>query len=149
MSFIIQPAQKTNLPEVCLLEKKSFSDPWPSVLFEQTLQNPDQKFYVLIRDDSVLGYIIFWKIVDEVHILNICVDGEKRKQGLGAALLKFCLSYHPPQDVHDYYLEVRPSNHAAQALYKKFGFKILYTREKYYPDGEDAHVMCKHVQGEF
>ena len=42
-------------------------------------------------------------------------------------------------------LEVRVSNAPAMTMYLKEGFKGIYVRPRYYPDGEDAVVMQKEL----
>ena len=80
-------------------------------------------------------------ILDELHILNIAVNKKYREQGLATMLLKKIEQIFGCGKLM--LLEVRVSNSAAMSLYKKLGFKELYRRKNYYPDGEDAIVMEK------
>jgi ribosomal-protein-alanine N-acetyltransferase len=92
--------------------------------------------------DEVVAYIIFWHIRDDVQVNNIAVRPDCRGLGLGEALMRFAIAKVREAGAAFMTLEVRPSNTAAVALYKKLGFEILGTRKNYYtkPD-EDAHVM--------
>ena len=143
MSLKIHIVQATleDLPKIEALEKQSFPDPWSVALFEELLANPSQRLYVAQKEKELVGYLAFWKILDEVHILNLCVVPAHRKEGIGGQLLHFCLSLYPSEDVGRFSLEVRQSNSAAQRLYQKFGFEIKYIRKNYYPNHEDAFVM--------
>ncbi len=151
IKFHIVKAQAKDLPEVHAIEKQSFPDPWSLKLFEELLANPSQALYVAqkeneMKENEVLGYVAFWKILDEGHILNLCVDPQHMKQGIGSQLLQFCLDAYVSQAVTLFSLEVRTSNIAAQRLYQKFGFEIKYIRKNYYPNHEDALIMIKRCQ---
>ncbi|OGP02690.1 MAG: ribosomal-protein-alanine N-acetyltransferase [Deltaproteobacteria bacterium GWA2_38_16] len=139
---MIVKAAESDIAEICAIEQKSFPDPWAEALFQDILNNPSQCFYVAKNNrNHIVGYIIFWSIVDEVHILNLCVAPEYLKQGVGSHLLQFCLEFYKGKTISLFSLEVRTSNSAAQKLYEKFGFKGMYIRKNYYPNHEDALVM--------
>lgn len=134
----IRKALTSDVDRIWELEKLSFPDPWPQFLFEEILENPQQELYVAEINHEVAGYIIFWKILREIHILNICVASGERKKGVGSALLKFCLKQ---KEGDSFFLEVRASNFIAQQFYRKFGFVENFVRKNYYPNHEDAVVM--------
>ncbi|MBI3016550.1 MAG: ribosomal protein S18-alanine N-acetyltransferase [Deltaproteobacteria bacterium] len=137
----IVQAELKDLPNIEALEKQSFPDPWSLTLFEELLANPSQSLYVAQKEKDVVGYMAFWKILDEVHILNLCVALPYRKEGIGGQLLQFCLNQYSVSNVGLFSLEVRQSNKKAQHLYQKFGFEIKAIRKNYYPNHEDAFVM--------
>ena len=145
MSLKIHIVQATleDLPKIEALEKQSFPDPWSVALFEELLANPSQRLYVAQKEKELVGYLAFWKILDEVHILNLCVAPGSRKEGVGGQLIQFCLNQYSTSEVGFFSLEVRQSNKAAQHLYQKFGFEIKYVRKNYYPNHEDALIMMK------
>jgi [ribosomal protein S18]-alanine N-acetyltransferase len=124
------------------IEQICFSYPWSLKLFEEELSNPTSICLKITSEEDVLaGYIILRDIVDEMHIMSIAVHPEFRGLGLAKKLMEvsekdFCGGKLM-------LLEVRVSNVPAVELYKKLGFKQLYVRKKYYPDGEDAIVMEK------
>jgi ribosomal-protein-alanine N-acetyltransferase len=90
---------------------------------------------------TLLGYTLFWHVVDELHLLNVAVAIEARRRGIGRALMDDLLAYARAHDVVRVLLEVRASNAAALALYESFGFERFNVRERYYADGEDAVEM--------
>ena len=75
--------------------------------------------------------------------MNIAVEADMRRQGIGSELLKKSIKMGIEQGAQRALLEVRESNHAAQALYMQFGFESYGKRRKYYtnPD-EDAMLMA-------
>ena len=96
-----------------------------------------------VRDEAgtVLGYTLFWHVVDEVHLLNVAVAVAARRQGLGRALMLDLLDYARAHAIVRILLEVRSSNAAALALYDSLGFTRFNVRPRYYSDGEDAIEM--------
>jgi [ribosomal protein S18]-alanine N-acetyltransferase len=99
------------------------------------------------RDGSgkLLGYTLFWHVVDELHLLNVAVAVDARRRGIGRALLEDLFAYAREHDAHRILLEVRASNAAAIALYESLGFTRFNVRERYYADGEDAVEMSLDV----
>jgi ribosomal-protein-alanine N-acetyltransferase len=93
-----------------------------------------------IRDESgaVLGYTLFWHVVDEVHLLNVAVAVRARRQGLGRALMLDLIAYARTHAVVRILLEVRASNTPALSLYDSMGFTRFNVRPRYYSDDEDA-----------
>ena len=140
--------QPRDLPEVMEIERLSFSNPWHESTFRGELQNSPISFPIVavgVPDGRVMGYIIFWKIQDDVQINNIAVRPEARRSGLGEALLRHALALVQAEGAAFVSLEVRVTNAAARRLYEKLGFEVFGIRKGYYsnPD-EDAVVMGKH-----
>jgi ribosomal-protein-alanine N-acetyltransferase len=95
------------------------------------------------RDEAgrLLGYTLFWHVVDELHLLNVAVASEAWRRGIGRALMNDLFTYAREHSVVRILLEVRASNAAAIALYESLGFARFNVRERYYADGEDALEM--------
>ena len=122
-----------DLAEVVAIEKASFNAPKEESVFRH-----DEKKYLVARNGGrIVGYIGLEKIEGETHIINMAVNPEHRKQGIGKQLIETVLN-----DTDAFFLEVRVSNLAAQKLYEKYGFKNVGVRKNYYQDnGEDAYIM--------
>jgi len=130
----IDKARKKNLPEILAIENLSFSNPWSKNQFAESLSN----FYVARKGKKIVGYIGVQKLIDEAHILHMATHPDYRRQGIAHKLMKKAMAVRAQKFI----LEVRKSNLAAQNLYKKFGFKVISIRNKYYSDNdEDALVM--------
>jgi [ribosomal protein S18]-alanine N-acetyltransferase len=95
------------------------------------------------RDEAgaLLGYLLSWHVVDELHLLNVAVAIEARRRGVGRALMDDLFAYAREQGVVRILLEVRASNAPAVALYESLGFERFNVRARYYADGEDAVEM--------
>lgn len=143
--YFIRRMQEGDLAEVRTIEVLSFSNPWSETTFRGEIQNTSVSYpLVVIRrpGDEVVAYIIFWHIRDDVQVNNIAVRPDCRGQGLGEALMRFAIDKVRTAGAAFMTLEVRESNKAAVALYRKLGFEVLGKRKSYYtkPD-EDACVM--------
>lgn len=138
----ILPMTTDDLDEVMRIEEESFSFPWKREYFLYDLSRAGASCLVA-KNDNLLGYIIAWEIDEELHIANIAVASQHRRKGIGSKLLAEIIRRSKDSPVKKIFLEVRVSNTIAQAFYKKFGFKYLYTRKNYYHDGEDAMVFSK------
>lgn len=128
------------------IENLSFFSPWSEHVFFQEMKNSYSKFFLakLEKDieSRVVGYLCFWRILDEIHILNLAIHPQFRRQGIASGLLRRLL-YDPAYGrVKTYTLEVRKSNQPAINLYESLGFKKAGIRKEYYQDtAEDAFIM--------
>jgi len=137
--------EEKDLPAVLAIERVSFPNPWHESTFRGEIQNRSLSFPLVMvqtEDNQVVGYIIFWQIGDEVQVNNIAIHPDFRRRGLGETLLRHALARAKQQGANYVSLEVRQSNFAAQALYRKLGFQSLGVRRFYYSNpAEDAIVM--------
>ncbi len=141
-SLSIRPMAERDLDEVLAIERMSFSNPWTDVMFLAELrENPFARFLIAARDDAIVGYVGGWVIVDELHLLNLAVHPDCRRQGLAGQLVDH-LFRDGEGGITKASLEVRRSNRTAIALYERFGFHAVGVRSRYYTDPcEDALVM--------
>jgi ribosomal-protein-alanine N-acetyltransferase len=148
MDWVQRPLEQGDLPEVVAIEQASFGTPWSAALFEEELRRPEICFWTALVDPQappgrqLLAYGGFWKAVDEAHFTNVAVRGDRRRLGLGRALLQAMLRKAKEQGCLRATLEVRPSNQAAVKLYESAGFSAAALRPRYYSDNhEDALIM--------
>lgn len=131
------------------MERALFSRPWgPDAFLEEI--NCKDAFNCLVRRTSaeIIGYLFCRRIADEVHILKIAVARMWRHQGIASWLMNQGLRRTGEAGMDTVLLEVRPSNTAALALYRKFGFETTGRRPGYYPEtGEDALLMMRQAKG--
>ena len=137
--------KKDDLDKIMAIEKISFLIPWERSFFEYDLRRKQGYCYVAKENEEVLGYTDAWHVADEVHLANIAVAPSYRHTGIGSKMLAKIIEDAKKISCHKIYLEVRLSNSIAQKFYEKFGFRAIYTRVKYYPDGEDAIVYEKRL----
>jgi ribosomal-protein-alanine N-acetyltransferase len=143
-----------DVPEVQLIERLSFTTPWPAYAFQQELTANRLARYVVARagigegGSQVVGFAGIWLMVDEAHITTFGVHPDWRRRGVGRQLLLRLVELAVELRATRMTLEVRVGNEAAQALYAAFGFRISGRRPRYYTDdGEDAYVMTTPALG--
>ncbi len=134
-----------DLAMVSDIERRSYDFPWSHGVFRDCLLAGYQSV-VLVREDRVAGYGILSIAAGEAHILNLCVEPALRSFGYGERLLDEMLFRARSASVREIFLEVRPSNERALALYRKKGFHQVANRPAYYQANkgrEDAAVLAK------
>ena len=138
----IEALTEEYIPELYLLEKASFSEPWSEMTFVKELENPQAHYLIAIKDGSLVEYAGMWVILDEGHITNIAVAKEQRGLGMGKKLVATLVEKVERMSLMGLTLEVRQSNVAAISLYESFGFVSVGDRKDYYHyPTEDATIM--------
>jgi [ribosomal protein S18]-alanine N-acetyltransferase len=139
----IDPMRLYDVAAVQVIERLSFSTPWPTYAFEQELTTNRMAHYVVARlGGRVVGFAGIWLMVDEAHITTFGVHPDWRRRGIGRRILVELFEIASRIGAIRMTLEVRASNEAAQQLYRGFGFEVTGRRIAYYTDdGEDAYVM--------
>lgn len=146
MSIQIVPMNADHLEELEKLERICFSRPWSRKMLAEELENQCAAF--LVAQDSitqqVMGYAGLLAMADEGYITNVAVFPEFRRQGVAAKLIAVFENFARGNKLAFLTLEVRPSNTAAIALYKGFGFEQVGRRKNYYDlPKEDALILTK------
>ena len=144
----IRPMRAEDLEQVQLIDRLSFSLPWPSSAFRYELeQNKSSLLWVaeLVEPTGVshvIGCLVVWVILDEAHIATLAVHPDYRGLGISRALLAVGLRDAAVRGCLSATLEVRAGNSIAQALYHHYGFAVVGVRPRYYQDNhEDALIM--------
>lgn len=146
----ISEATSADLEAIAEIERQAFPSPWPLHFFVSELSQPHSTTLVVRDPDSaggrIIGYIVFWILLDELHILNLAVHPACRRRGIARRLLQEALQRARDRHCQTAWLEVRPSNTAALALYQSLGFRQILTRKRYYDDtGEDALILSREL----
>lgn len=124
------------------VERACFSMPWSRESFWEEAAQEAAYYLLAFEEEKLVGYVGVWLLGEEGHITNVAVTPEARRRGAGTALLLALMRIARERGVRSMTLEVRPSNEAALALYKKFGFRSVGRRPHYYTDNdEDAEIL--------
>ena len=124
-----------------------FDDFWTYDTFKSELLNPNSKYIIAKKEKEIVGFAGIWKSVDDVHITNIVTAQNHRRQNIGSILLSNLIDLAKKEnDITSITLEVNSNNIPAQKLYKKFDFKVVGLRKKYYNNTDDAIIMTKHIR---
>ena len=151
MHVRIVPMSADHLEEIAALERVCFSRPWSRNMLAEELENQCAAF--LVAEDAVtgdvLGYAGLLVAADEGYITNVAVFPEYRRRGVAGQLLKVFCDFAAGRHLAFLTLEVRPSNAAAIALYRGFGFREAGRRRNYYDlPKEDALILTKYYTEE-
>ena len=128
----LRPMQTDDLDAVMQIEPTIYSHPWTRGNFSDSL-NSGYSAWVLERDGEMIGYALLMLVMDEAHLLNLSIAKAQQKRGLGRYLLEHMLKIAKTHKAANMFLEVRPSNVAAIALYENMGFSEMAVRRGYYP----------------
>lgn len=140
----LRPMRQADIDTVSGIEQRAYVFAWTPGIFRDCLRAGHQ-CWVLETDEKVLGYAVLSVAAGEAHLLNICIAPEYQGRGHGRRLLKRMVDLARWHLADRIFLEVRPSNPNAIALYRSEGFNEIGQRPNYYPSTkgrEDAIVMA-------
>jgi len=151
MSAVLQPSEARfealsaqHLDAVLRVEQQAYAHPWLHSNFTDALKSGYQA-QLLLADDTLLGYFVAMKGVDEVHLLNLTVAPAHQRQGWAHVMLDALAIWAKGQGADWLWLEVRVGNLRALQVYEAHGYRRVGQRKNYYPTGqgqrEDAVVM--------
>ena len=148
-----EPLNARWLETVLRVEQEAYAHPWLRNNFQDSL-NAGYEAQLLLAGETLLGYFVAMKGVDEVHLLNIAVAPAHQREGWARVMLDALSLWARGQGADWLWLEVRAGNLRAIQVYEAHGYRRMGVRKSYYPDGpgrrEDAIVMslrlgeCKH-----
>ncbi len=146
-AIVIEAMRVEDVDQVLAIERTSFTMPWSKNLFLTEFKNPLFSFMLVALSDplqrTVAGYSVCWVLADELHILDLAVKPDCRRQGIARRLALESLAQAHERGARKAYLEVRESNIPAQQLYESLGFTRAAKRRDYYDaPPEDAIVMA-------
>lgn len=141
----LRPMRESDLDAVMAIENRAYPFPWTRGIFRDCLQ-AGHAIWVVESDAALLGYGVLGIAAGEAHVLNLCIAPEAEGRGHGRRLLRALLRVARGGGAMRVFLEVRPSNPRAIALYHAEGFNEIGRRPRYYPapnhGREDAIVMA-------
>jgi len=151
ISPFIRKMTEFDIEPVMAIENEAYDFPWTVGIMSDCLR-VGYHCYVYEVDCEVRAYLIYSTVLDEVHLLNICIDKNYQNKGYGHSFLEWLIDNVRQAGSKTLYLEVRASNLAAIHLYEKMGFNELGIRANYYPakkGKEDAQLYAYEIVSEF
>ena len=121
-----------------------FDNFWSYNVLKQELENENTTYIIAKEKEEVVGFAGISVCIDEATLNNIVVKKTCRGRGIGGELLESLIDICSDLNLKTFTLEVNTTNEPAIRLYKKFGFKNLGTRKKYYNNTQDAYIMTKY-----
>lgn len=142
--FVIDAMKEGDIREVASMEGPTRMD---EAQVRAELERPWARIWVARESDPgsgskrISGYLVAWHVADELHVMNVATRADRRRRGIGRALVDAAVAYARSRQVRHALLEVRRSNRPAISLYRSVGFFAMGVRTRYYPDDEDAVEM--------
>ncbi len=147
----LRPMREADLDAVMRIEERAYPFPWTRGIMRDCLQT-GYAMWVQERAGEIVGYGVLSIAVGEAHVLNLCTAPGHEGEGLGRRMLQALLRVARGGGAQRVFLEVRPSNPRAIALYERSGFNEIGRRPRYYPAAdhgrEDAIVMAMELLGD-
>lgn len=144
------PAKADDLAALVSIERGS-ARPWSAESFTEEMAHAPPTLFVHRRSERATAYAVVRVQGLEMDIVNLAVDPDLRRQGLGRALLRALLDQAGESGIESVFLEVREGNRAARGLYLDAGFKPSQRRRGFYREPvEDAILMrleMRHERG--
>jgi len=147
----VRGMQALDIADIMPIENEIYPFPWTAGNFRDSLQAGYAGWVVQDKRlgasglTPVIAYAMVMHVLDEAHLMNLSVAAQYQRRGLGRWLLEWLAESSRNRGAVGMFLEVRPSNLSALALYKQAGFQRIGLRRQYYPNGadgrEDAIVM--------
>ncbi len=141
---LLRPMRAEDLDQVIAIEIAAYDFPWTLGIFRDCLR-AGYNCWVLAQSIEVVGYGVLTIAAGEAHILNVCIAKAQHGMGHGKHLMERLIDLARWHRAERVFLEVRPSNTRAIALYDHLGFNEIGKRPNYYPaknGREDANVMA-------
>lgn len=140
----IKAMKEAQVPQIAALERVCFSDPWSEKSILSELENPLSCWLVAMDGERLAGYVGSQTVLGETDMMNLAVDPDYRRKGLGKELILSLIEALRQRESRCLTLEVRDSNASARALYEKLGFSEIGRRKNYYRSPkEDALILRK------
>jgi ribosomal-protein-alanine N-acetyltransferase len=146
--MVIRHAHESDLSHLAWLEGITFPDAWSAAGLAEALAHAANLTLVVQepRGESPLSaYLMLQLAGDEAELLRLAVHPQRRRLGLGHALLTRALKELGTRHIRVCFLEVRADNQAGLELYRRFSTRMVSRRPAYYPDGTDALVLALEV----
>ena len=134
--------EQAHVLQVAELEKLCFSMPWSENAISGELTNPLSLWIVAIEAGKVVGYVGSQSVMGEADMMNLAVQPEYRRKGIGRGLVQTLVHRLSKNGVYSLTLEVRASNETSITLYRNLGFAQVGRRPNYYTNPrEDALIL--------
>ena len=139
----IRNATGEDLPGLQKLQRRSHRSVWDRSTWREEFAREQGIIWVVdaLEHGEIAGFLVAWRVLDSMEIVDIAVDPLHRRQGIASALIEMLAAVAGSNGVDKIALEVRENNLAALSMYKKLGFQQLGRRSDFYDDGEAASVM--------
>ncbi len=153
-TLTLRPFKPSDLEKVVHINRLCLPENYSSYFFMDLYERFPATFIVAEQNHEIVGYIMcriergfssfgLFGIAKRGHVVSVAVLPKNQRKGVGIALMVDAMKSMRLYKANECFLEVRVTNIAAVAMYRKLGFQIISNSRGYYADGEDAYVMAK------
>ncbi len=132
---------KEDIEAIAMLEQEIFPDPWSANSIAETCEQNHACILGAKKNGKLVGYVIFYYVLDEGEIARIAVAPSSRRQGAAQAVFDKLLLFCEENSVTRILLDVRVSNEGAIAFYKKMGFSEDGIRKNFYENPKEHALL--------
>ena len=142
MEITIEKMTLEHLKQIEENIEEEFDKFWNKEVLKSELDNPASSYIVALDENkNVVGYAGIWQPLEEAHITTIVTKKDKRQKKIGTKMIEKLIDMAKDRKLSDITLEVNINNLPAINLYKKYQFKEVGLRKKYYNNIDDAIIM--------
>lgn len=143
----LRAAEVSDAEGISRLQRAAFDDPWSADSVARLLTGPANLSLLAEETGAVTGFLLGQCVVDTAEVLAVAVEGTRRREGWGAALLAGFEAVAAVAGADRVLLDVAADNESALALYRSRNYEAIARRDRYYAAGRlspvDALVMAK------
>ena len=143
--LLIEPMTLQEVEQVLEIEKQCFTQPYSRQILEDELALDVSHLRVLKLGKRIIGFLDYWLVNDEIHLINIAILPEFQRRNYATLLMKYLLEVGREKFCKKIFLDVRQSNEGAIALYQKFGFIEVGNRKRYYSDNSETAIVMEKI----
>ena len=141
--LVVELMQISDLAEILAIEEVSFATPWTREMYVKELSNRTSRPFVYRIDGEIVGYMCFWVVLDEAHLMTIAVHPDRRGEGIGKSIMGHLEQVSLKEDLKKILLEVGRRNIVARGLYRHCGFTAVGFRKNYYANIKDDALLME------
>ena len=153
-TFKLRKFTPDDLQSVMQINRETLPENYSDYFFMDLYERFPETFIVAEEEGKIAGYMMcrvevglsnfgLGGLIRKGHVVSIAILPRFRRKGIAQALINMAMEGMRFYKARQCYLEVRVTNDAGVALYKKLGFDVSRSVHGYYSDGEDAYVMSK------
>lgn len=129
--------------DIAAIDLLSQPSPWPlEAILRDMRERQGEIVYLGAFDRGItVGFVALEPRRGDLWILQLSVDPEKRRWGVGSQLVAAASVFAEERGCDRIFLSVRSSNRGALEFYRSLGFRQRELLTNYYSNGEDGIRM--------
>lgn len=143
--ILIETMKHSDLKKIKDNLESDFDDFWDITTIQEELNCSNSIYIVSKYQEEILGFAGIKVILDEAELMNIVTRKISRNLGIASLMIEYIIDLCKKKKIKRINLEVNTKNSIAINLYKKYNFKEVGLRKKYYNNTEDAILFSRDI----